>query len=929
MEKIPNIPEKLLKSYNPSENEDQIYRTWEQSGFFNPDICIEKGITKEDAEAFSIVLPPPNVTGTLHNGHALMLAIQDTMVRFQRMQGKKTLWIPGTDHAAISTESVVVKQLSKEKISKHDLGREEFLKKVNEFAQGSHDTIIKQLKKMGASLDWSREAFTLDKAREGAVYTAFKQMYDDGLIYRGNRIVNWDPKGQTTVSDDEVDHEPRKAKLYYFKYAQDFPITIATSRPETKLGDTAVAVNPEDPRYQEYIGKVFEINFVGVPLSVKIIADKDVDPEFGTGALGVTPAHSQVDWEMAERHNLPKIQVINEYAKITVDHPEYKDKKVLEARDIIVEKLRASGLLEKEEDIDQNISISQRTGAIIEPLPKLQWFIDVNKKIPSRENKTLKELMADAVGKDGLEIIPERYEKIYKHWIENLRDWCISRQIWYGHRIPVWYDQQGEIHLSKKITVYLARHGETEFNASKIFRPQEIADNTPLTEKGIGDATDLGKSLKDKKITRVIHSTLPRTKQTTEIVMRELGRSMAEVEEWEELKEIRIGENDGKEKPADYNPLKFSVENNIQTLDEVESQGRKIIEKLEKLDDGEHVLIVGHGAINSVVMAINSGYPKEKFIEYKKKQGPTKNGSFYKVNFTFPPKKIDLIQDEDTLDTWFSSGLWTFSTLGWPFDSLRPSSGQDAQDKPRPGSDLATYHPTSVLETGHDILPFWVARMILMSKYLLGEIPFKTAYLHGMVLDKHGKKMSKSNPETAVDPLITIEKYGADALRMAMLVGVGPGSDNNLGEDKIKAYSKFSNKIWNMARFTLENIENYNPTEKIEILLEHKKHIEELDNLISEITKEMEEYKFYLVAEKLYHYVWHTLADKIIEELKPQLKGENIDQKKSAQATIYYLLSNSIKLLHPFMPFITEEIWSVLDKKDDTLLIVNKWPSHV
>ncbi|MFT5360040.1 MAG: valyl-tRNA synthetase [Candidatus Paceibacteria bacterium] len=718
--------DKFLKPYSAKDIEDKIYSVWEESGYFNPDKCVEDGVCAADAEPFSIVLPPPNVTGTLHTGHSMMLAIEDTMVRFARMQGKKTLWLPGTDHAAIATESVVVKQLAKQKINKRDLGREAFLEKVNDFAKESHITITKQLKKMGASLDWSREAFTLDDDRRHAVYTAFTKMYKDGLIYRGDRIVNWDPKGQTTVSDDEVNHEPRKGKMYYFKYSADFPITIATTRPETKIGDTAVAVNPKDERYKEYVGKTFEVDFVGVPLKIKVIADEDVDSELGTGALGVTPSHSQIDWALAEKHNLEKIQVINEYAKISIDHPEYLGKKVLEAREIIVNKLRDSGLLEKEEEIDQNISVSERTGAIIEPLPKLQWWIDVNNPIADREGKTLKELMMEAVTKHGVKILPERFEKIYKHWIANLRDWNISRQIWYGHQVPVWY--KGE--------------------------------------------------------------------------------------------EIYVG--------------------------------------------------------------------------------------------TEAPEGSDWIQDEDTLDTWFSSGLWTFSTLGWPNDT----------------EDLKTFHPTSVLETGYDILPFWVARMILMSTYIMGEVPFKTVYMHGMVLDKNGKKMSKSKPETTIDPLETIAKSGADALRMAMLVGVGPGQDVSLSEDKIRAYSKFSNKIWNATRFVLENTEDFDLESETEPIQLHQNYITEWEELLKESTAEMKDYKYYLVGEKLYHFFWHTFADIVIEKCKTDII-ENVNEKRvnSAKYTLIHLLKEQLKALHPFMPFITEEIWGSLPGNEGKLLMIEKWPT--
>lgn len=720
--------DKLLKPYNPKETEERIYKLWEDSGFFNPDVCIEKGVTKADAEHFSIVLPPPNVTGNLHTGHALMLVIQDIMVRYARMQGKKTLWLPGTDHAAIATQSKVEKLLEKEGIRKNDLGREEFLKRVNEFAKKSHDTIVNQCKKMGASLDWSREAFTLDETRNLAVKTAFKKMYDDGLIYRGHRIVNWDPKGQTVISDDETVAEERKAKLYTFKYGHNFPISISTTRPETKIGDVAVAVHPEDARYKKFVGKEYDEVFCGVPIHIKIIADEAVEKDFGTGALGVTPAHSQIDWEIAQRHNLPLVQVINEYAKIMVGGDNLKGKKTTEAREIIVEWLRSEKLLEKEEDVVQNIPTAERTSGIIEPLPKLQWFVDVNKKIPARGDKSLKELMLEPVREGKIKIMPAHFEKVYFNWIENLHDWCISRQIWYGHRIPVWYR------------------------------------STPLTA---------GKD------------------------------------------EIYCG------------------------------------------------------------------------IEAPKGEG--------------------WIQDEDTLDTWFSSGLWTFSTLGWPNKT----------------KDLETYHPTSMLETGHDILLFWIARMILMSQYLVGEVPFKNVYLHGMVRTADGKKMSKSLGEKAIDPLDIIAKYGNDALRMAMVIGNTPGNDLKLNENDIRGYGKFTNKIWNVARFVFENVKDFSVLNVGEYDDEDRKSEEELDALIKDATKEMSEYRFSIVSEKLYHYFWHTFADIIIERSKKKILENN--NALSAQTLIYRHLNTLLRALHPFMPFVTEEIWSIMpDPKN--LLIVEKWP---
>ncbi|MCC6323833.1 valine--tRNA ligase [Candidatus Nomurabacteria bacterium] len=721
-----NIDPKLLKPYNPNDTEDRIYKLWEESGFFNPDICIEKGIAQNDATPFSIVLPPPNVTGTLHIGHASMLVIEDIMVRFARMQGRPTLWLPGTDHASIATQSKVEKILEKEGIRKNDLGRDEFLNRVNTFAQESHDTIVNQMKKMGVSVDWSREAFTLDEKRNLAVRTAFKKMYDDDLIYRGHRIVNWDPKGQTVISDDEVVNEERKAKLYTFKYSADFPISISTTRPETKLGDTAVAVNPNDDRYTQYIGKTYVVdNFCGQKLEIKIVADDHVEKDFGTGALGVTPAHSQIDAEIAVRHNLPTKQVINEFAKMMVGNESILGKKTTEARVNVVEWLKENNLLENEEEVTQNIPTAERSGGIIEPLPKLQWFINVNKPIITRGNKTLKELMLEPIKDGSIDILPDRFEKVYYNWVENLRDWCISRQIWYGHRIPVWY-RNDEIYC-----------------------------------------------------------------------------------------DIDAPEGDG------------------------------------------------------------------------------------------------WIQDEDTLDTWFSSGLWTFSTLGWP-----------DMDSP----DLKKYHPTTVLETGYDIIFFWVARMILMSQYLLGEIPFETVYLHGLVRDAKGRKMSKSLGNI-IDPLDVAEKYGADAVRMSLVIGTGPGNDSKMSEDKIKAYKHFANKLWNITRFIL----TYTDTTKLEKNFQNFTEtdldlIKERNELVNTITKEITEYKFYLASDKIYQYTWARLADVILEESRPIYANGTNEEKNSRSQFLIETLEIIIKTLHPFMPFVTEELWSIIPVENKNLLMVTPWP---
>lgn len=711
------VPDKLLKPYNPVDEESSIYKKWESSGYFTPENMIKDGLIAPDAKPYTIVLPPPNVTGQLHMGHAMMLTVQDILIRYKRMQGFRTLWLPGTDHAAIATQSKVEKEIQKkEGKSRFDLGREELLARVNAFAQDSHDTIVNQMKVMGASCDWTREAFTLDATRTRAVRTVFKSMYDDGLIYRGHRIVNWDPKGQTTISDDEIVYEARKATMYTFKYSKDFPIAISTTRPETKVGDVAVAVHPDDTRYGEFVGKEYDAVFCGVPIHIKVIADKEVEKDFGTGALGVTPAHSMTDWEIADRHDLPRPQVINEYAKMTVGDERLMGKKVLEARETIVSWLREEGLIEKEDVIDQNVATAERTGGIVEPLPKLQWFIDVNKPIKNRDSKSLKQLMQDAIRVDGIKIIPDYFEKVYFHWIDNLRDWCISRQIWYGHRIPVWYRVKPDGHATSQ--------------------DQEIYT-------GIEAPTDEGWS-----------------------------------------------------------------------------------------------------------------------------------------------------QDEDTLDTWFSSGLWTFSTLGWPEQT----------------EDLQIYHPTDVLETGYDILPFWVARMILMTKYALNTVPFKTVYFHGLVRDQKGQKMSKSLGN-AMDPLDIAAKYGADAGRMALIFGTAPGTDSKISEDKIKGQKHFANKIWNITRFVLAQENSGDIKQDLK---------DEFDALAATITRDLDAFRLHTAAETLYNYIWTRFADEILEASKKQ---------SDYGATLYYILTGSLKLLHPFMPFVTETIWELLPIENKKLLMVTTWPT--
>ena len=722
-------PKELPKAYDASAVELDIFKQWEKSGAFDPDKLVKLDARYKDAAPYCIVLPPPNRTGTLHLGHAKMLAIEDLLIRFHRMLGDKTYWIPGTDHAALATQVKVEQVLIKEGIKdpRRELGREKFLEKVREFAEKSRDTIVAQCKAMGSSMDWSREKYTLDEDRNKAVNKVFEMMFEDGLIERGFRVVNWDPVFQTTLSDDEVEHKDTQAELVTFTYDKDFPIAISTTRPETKFGDTGVAVHPDDKRYKKFVGKTLTAVFCGKQITLKVIADAEVDPKFGTGALGVTPAHSLIDADLAERHGLPMVQVIGQDGKMTAEAgKDFSGLTTIEARKKIIKTLEAQGCLQKKESVPQSLLIAQRGESPVEQLPMRQWFLRVNKKFKLRndtlgkwkkgDETTLKELMRYAVESKQTKILPENFEKIYFHWIDNLRDWCISRQIWFGHQIPVWY----------------------------------------------------------------------------------------------------------------------------------------------KNDD--------------------------------MKVGPDSPGA-------------DWVRDPDTLDTWFSSGLWTFSTLG------RPDEKEWKKNR--------AYHPTAVLETGYDILFFWVARMILMSTYVLGEVPFKDVYLHGLVRDEKGRKMSKSIGNV-LDPLDLIPKYGTDAVRLSLVMGTSPGMDQKLSEEKIKDYRNFTNKLWNISRYILTSTQLVaRSSQLVPKTMADKWILGRLSDVQTKVTKLIGEYQFSQAGDLLREFTWNDLADWYLEISKVE---------KDKDAILNHILTRLIKLWHPFMPFVTEYIWSLMGNND---LIVAKWPEVV
>ena len=678
-------------------------------------------------------MPPPNATGTLHLGHATMLAIEDIMIRYRRMQGYSALWIPGTDHASIATQNKVEKIIAEEGETRHSMGRERFLERVHQFVEESRSTIRNQIRKMGASCDWTRERYTLDKGLSEAVREIFVRMYKDGLIYRGHRIVNWCTRCSSTLADDEVEFREEKTKFYYMKYG---PVVIGTARPETKFLDKIIAAHPDDKRYKKYFGKQLTVPWITGDVEAVFIADKNADPEFGTGAMTLTPAHDFIDFDIAQKHKLDIVQIIGPDGNFTdVVGKKFAGKNARASRDEIVKILEDKDLLERvDENYVHNLSVCYRCGTPIEPLVSEQWFIDVNKPVikEGSKKKSLKQKPLEVVRKGEVEIIPDRFNKIYFNWIENLRDWCISRQLWWGHQIPVWYCR---------------------------------GDNIC--------------------------------------------------------------------KPECANPI---VQND--TPKKCPHCGSKNIE-----------------------------------------------------------------QDPDTLDTWFSSGLWTFSTLGWPQKT----------------KDLEYFHPTSVLETGHDIIFFWVARMILMTNYALKEVPFEKVYLHGLVRDRHGKKMSKS-AGNGIDPLDMIEKFGTDAVRLSLMIGTAPGTDFRLYEEKIAGYRNFVNKIWNGCRFALMNIPETDYNKKFTVknikTKADKWIVSRLQKLIKEVNQDMENFRYSEAGTKIYDFTWSLYCDWYIE----MSKGEHMNPP-----VLLYVLKNLLRLLHPFVPFVTETLWSHLEQ--EKLLIGESWPA--
>ena len=713
-----NIPEIFLSPYNPADHESDIYKMWEDSGYFNPD-----NLPGERTEPFTIVMPPPNANGSLHAGHALVFTIEDTMMRFERMRGKKALWLPGADHAGFETQVVYEKKLQKEGRSRFQMEPQELYKEIMDFTMTNKSFMENQIRELGASCDWSRSLFTLDDCVVKTVHNTFKQLEDDDLLYRGDRIVNWCPKHQTSLSNLETIHEERTDKFYYFQYG---PFVIGTSRPETKFGEKYVVMHPDDERYKEYEhGQQIELEWINGPITATIIKDEAGDPDMGSGAMTITPWHSGIDFEISKRHNLDYEQIIDWRGKLLPIANEFEGMPIMEARAKIVEKLDEKGLLVKvDEKYEHSVPCCYKCSREIEPQIRNQWFI---------KTKPLADKAVKAVDDGEIKFVTERDERVFRNWMANIEDWNISRQIIWGIPIP-----------AKVCTA--CDHGQVD--------------------------------LEDK------------------------------------------------------------------------------ITKCEKCEG-------------------------------------------------------EMRQDPDTFDTWFSSGQWPLCTTGFP-DS----------------DDFKTFYPTSVMETGKDIIFFWVARMIMLGLYRTGEVPFKKIYLHGMVRDKKGLKMSKSKGNV-IAPREVQDRFGTDALRMGLLVNNVPGADLNLDPDKINAYKKFANKIWNIARFTLDATEGMN--HEAELTPEDKQNLEEkLNASIKEITDYMDLDKFGIASEKLYHFVWNYFASELIEESKALLASEDSVVKESRQKLLSIYLINSLKMLHPYMPFITETIWQNLpdDLKDEEMLIVAAWPKN-
>ncbi len=912
-----------LGDYNPKEIEEKWYKIWLENKLFTAD--------ENDTERpyFSVSMPPPNVTGSLHIGHALNMTLQDVIVRIRRQEGYNTLWLPGFDHAGIATQWVVTRQLEEKGINKFELGREKFIEKVWEWVPKAKETIKKQIEKLGASCDWSRQRFTLDEGFARAVREAFSRLYEEGLIYKAPYIVNWDPKDRTAISDLEVEYREEKGKIWHIRYPLEDGsgyIVVATTRPETMLGDTAVAVHPEDERYRHLIGKKVRLPLVDwkrktwdgkeIDNLIPIVADDYVDPVFGTGAVKITPAHDPNDFEIGQRHNLPIVIVMDETAHMNENAGKYKGLDRYEARKKIVEDLEKAGLLEKVEEHIHNVGHSQRSGAVIEPYLSIQWFVNTKK---------LAKKAIEVVENGEISFIPENWKKTYLNWMYEIKDWCISRQIWWGHRIPVWYCQEcGQTNvfsdqmynsLAKKVIFNM--YGDTRI--SQIFSLEDI--NSYLFAKNFTHPEKTNLEFYEKV---VFKQEIPELKDKTHI-KNFLDENYIKVPVLFSKKEELIGfpphavfylYANG------YIGNSFTAEDIYKAYKKHEKDikfiYRQILGDLKKEDAFKDEKTIEKWLIDHAYGNCEAG--KIFFTETDRVFSVIEDNIVETRYFIELRCKncnsINLKQDEDVLDTWFSSGLWPFGTLGWPENT----------------QELERFYPTSLLVTGFDIIFFWVARMIMMGMHFMKEKPFEDVYIHALVRDEKGEKMSKTKGNV-IDPLDMIDAYGADALRFTLTVLAAQGRDIRLSEKRIEGYKHFANKIWNASRFVLTNLEEfmvnssiYQSVKDLDLSYEDKWILTELQNTIKRAKEAIDSYKYNEYASILYDFFWHEYCDWYLEFVKERVYKGNDKDKQIALSVLVYVLDKSLKMLHSIMPFITEEIWQKLPYKDSDYLPVAKYP---
>lgn len=936
------------KAYNHLNSEADIYKAWEDSGAMRAD-------ETSDKPPFTIPLPPPNVTGELHLGHAAMLAIQDIMTRYKKMQGHEVLWLPGTDHAAIATENVVIKHHGKKSREQWPT-REAFMGDAKAFADEKHDNIVNQMKRMGSWLDWSREAYTFDEPRNFAVNKIFKDLYKDGLIERGYRLINWSTGAQSVISDDELEYDEVKEPFYYIKCGK---FIMGTVRPETKCANSPLIVHPDED-YVEFensagenyivIKRLYDdkekffktLNFLNADADYKVLsttkgsdlvgqkfsaetyagerdffvlADAIIDPEKGSGAMTISASHSADDYDLAKRLKLDEffIQKINFEGNMTDVAGPVAGMFVKKARNVSGKLLEEKGLLVgKDANYSHRVPLCYRSNCVVEPMISPQWFIMVEKEYTHEVDgkTTLKKQMQAAVrgfkGEDpAVQIIPERFNKEYFRWIDNLQDWCISRQIWWGHRIPVWYDEKNQIHLAEEQEIIFARHGESEGNRDE--KVQGLDD--PLTDKGRQHATDMVEVLKSENVGVIVSGTSARNTETADIIA--VGLKV-EVIHIEELSSYDTKEVAGMtiEEIGRVAAIKYCKENGKgEDFDAFVDRLRIGLEKLRAVRSNGKIVFVTNRSIYSVLQVLRDGGETSEIFEKRSKNSKLPHGLIDRWPIFQAPDIPNLRQDEDTLDTWFSSALWPFSTLGWP--------NNDAPDLQKFYNNAVNGQGTDVLETGWDILFFWVARMIMFGRYATNKFPFHTVYLHGMVTDEHGKKMSKSKGN-GIDPIGMIEKFGADPVRLALVIGSSPGNPIPIGENKIKGYRNFVNKLWNATRFVsmqsegvtgvplLPNTEN--------LSLADAWILSRLSVVSTEIANHLEAYEISAAGDKIYHFVWNEFCNWYLEASKVEPNLE----------VLRYSLAEILKLTHPLCPFITEQCWQELF--DETSLMDAAYP---